>query len=88
MANVLGTNPVGDVQQIKSKRPRKGAPALTADQLRDLLARLRASEYCREHDLVDPFTLFIATGLRRCELLAMRGSDFDETAERSRSRAK
>jgi integrase len=59
----------------------KGAPALTAEQLRDLLAGLRASEYCREHDLVDPFTLFIATGLRRCELLALRWSDFDETAE-------
>ena len=45
MANVLGTNPVRDVQHIKSKRPPKGAPALTAEQLRDLLARLRASKY-------------------------------------------
>jgi integrase len=58
----------------------RSAPALTAEQLRDLLAGLRASEFCREHDLVDPFTLFIATGLRRCELLA-RWSDFDEAAE-------
>jgi integrase len=80
MANVLGTNPVRDVQQIKSKGPPKGAPALTADQLRDLLARLRASEFCHEHDLVDAFTLFIATGLRRCELLALRWSDFHEAA--------
>jgi integrase len=80
MANVLGTNPVRDVQQIKSKRPPKGAPSLTADQLRDLLAALQASDYCREHDLVDLFTILIATGLRRCELLALRWSDFDETA--------
>jgi hypothetical protein len=43
MANVLGTNPVRDVAQIKSKRPPKAAPALTADQLRELLAKLRAS---------------------------------------------
>jgi integrase len=41
---------------------------------------LRASDYCREHDLVDPFTLLIATGLRRGELLALRWSDFDETS--------
>jgi integrase len=80
MANVLSTNPVRDVQQIKSKRPPKGAPALTADGLRSLLAKLRASEYCREHDLVDPFALLIATGLRCGELLALRWSDFDETS--------
>ena len=80
MANVLGTNPVRDVQQIKSKRPPKGPPALTADQLRNLLARLRASEYCRERDVVDPFTILVATGLRRSELLALRWSNFDETA--------
>jgi hypothetical protein len=64
LANVLRTNPVLDVQQIKSKRPPKGAPALKADQLRDLLRGLRASEYCRERDLADPFTILIATGLR------------------------
>lgn len=80
LANVLSTNPVRDVQQIKSKRPPKGAPSLTADQLRDLLVRLRASEYCREHDLADPFTILVATGLRRCELLGLRWSDLDETA--------
>jgi integrase len=79
MANVLGANPVREVQPIKSKRPPKGAPALTADQLRDLLTKLRTSEYCRKHDLVGPFTLFIATGLRRGELLGLRWSDFDET---------
>jgi integrase len=80
LANVLGTNPVRDVQQIKSKRPPKGAPSLTADQVRDLLVRLRASEYCREYDLADPFTILVATGLRRCELLGLRWSDLDETA--------
>jgi integrase len=79
MANVLGANPVREVQPIKSKRPPKGAPALTADQLRDLLTKLRTSEYCRKHDLVGPFTLFIATGLRRGELLGLRWIDFDET---------
>ncbi len=76
LANVLGTNPVRDVQQIKSKRPPKGAPSLTAEQLRDLLVRLRASEYCREHGLADPFTILVATGLRRCELLGLRWGDF------------
>jgi integrase len=80
MANMVPANPVRDVQPIKSKRPSKGAPALTTDQLRDLLAALRSSEYCRQRDLVDPFTLFIATGMRRGELLGLRWSDFDEAA--------
>jgi hypothetical protein len=57
MANMLGANPVREVQPIKSKQPPKGAPALTADQLRDLLTKLRTSGYCQNHDLVGPFTL-------------------------------
>lgn len=77
MANVLPANPVRDVQPIRSNRPPKGAPALTTDQLRALVAALRSSEYCRQRDLVDPFTLFIATGMRRGELLGLRWSDFD-----------
>ena len=78
--NVLGANPVRDVQCIKSKRPPKGAEALTATQLRDLLIKLRASETCRKRDLTDPVTLLIATGLRRSELLALRWCDFDAGA--------
>lgn len=78
--NVLGANPVRDVAMIKSKRRPQGATALTADQLRDLFNRLRASEDCRKKDLVDPVTLLIATGLRRSELLGLRWSDFDPAA--------
>ncbi len=44
------------------------------------MAGLRASDYCREHDLADPFTILIATGLGRGELLALRWSDYDESA--------
>lgn len=80
MANVLVANPVRDVALIKSKRPPKGAPALTAEQLRDLLVRLRGSDYCQKYDLADPFTVLIATGLRRGELLALRWHDYDEAA--------
>lgn len=39
----------------------------------------RKRRCCRKHDLVGPFTLFIATGLRRGKLLGLRWSDFDET---------
>ncbi len=39
---------------------------------------VRASKYCRKHDVIDPITLFIATGVRLSELLALRWSDFDE----------
>ncbi|MDT5152636.1 MAG: hypothetical protein QOI01_4369 [Mycobacterium sp.] len=77
MANVLGSNPVRDVETIKSKHRPQGATALTADQLRALLERLRASEECRTLDLVDPITLLVATGLRESELLGLLWSDFD-----------
>jgi integrase len=53
---------------------------LTANELRDLLAKLRASEKCQRHDLLDPITLFIATGLRISELLGLQWADFDESA--------
>ena len=79
LANVIGTNPVRDVSGIKLDRP-QGATALTADEVRELLKKLGASEYCRQHDLVDPITLFIATGLRRSELLGLRWADFDADA--------
>lgn len=77
MASVLSANPVRDVQPIRSKAQPKGATALTGDQLRRLLSELRASEYCRERDLVDPITVFIATGLRPSELFGLRWADFD-----------
>ncbi len=78
--NVLAANPVRDVQSINSKGHPRGAEALTATQLRDLLVKLRASDTCRKRDLVDPITVLIATGLRRSELLALRWSDFDADA--------
>lgn len=69
-----------DVTTIKSKSKPKRATAITADQLRDLLAKLPANDYCQRHDLVDPITLFIATGTRRSELLGELWTDFDENA--------
>ncbi|OBH40528.1 integrase [Mycobacterium intracellulare] len=80
MASVLSANPVRDVQPIRSKAQPKGATALTGTQLRELLGELRASEYCRERDLVDPITVFIATGLRPSELFGLRWADFDAEA--------
>ena len=38
MANVIGANPVRDVSPIRSKTGPKGSTALTADELRNLLA--------------------------------------------------
>ena len=51
MAGVLGTNPVRDVAPISSQQRPKGATALTAAELRDLLAKHGESKYCRDHDL-------------------------------------
>jgi integrase len=80
MASVIGTNPVRDVSAIKSKSRPKGAAALTADALRGLLVNVVASEYCQRHDLVDPITVLIASGLRRSELLGLTWKNFDEAA--------
>lgn len=80
MANVIGANPVRDVSPIRANAKPKGATALTATELRGLLAQLRASEACQRHDLVDPITLFIATGLRISELLGLYWSNYDDAA--------
>jgi integrase len=77
MANALGSNPVRDVQPLRSKTQPKGAVGLTAEQLRSLLQKVQVSQYCRDHDLVDPITLLVATGLRRSELLGIRWVDYD-----------
>jgi integrase len=76
MANVIGSNPVREVAPIRSKTQPKGARAMTADELRGLLNKLRESEACQRHDLVDPIILFVATGLRISELLGLRWSDY------------
>jgi integrase len=78
--DVLGSNPVTQVSRIESDRKPKGAPALDAAALRDLLGKLGASLACQAADLIDPVTLLAATGLRRSELLALRWADYDETA--------
>lgn len=78
LAEVLTSNPARDVSPIQKKKP-KGAPPLTADGLRDLLTRLRACEKCQEYDLVDPMTMFIATGARISEVLGWWWADFSAT---------
>jgi hypothetical protein len=52
--NVLAANPVRDMQLIRSTSTPTGAEALTADQLREPLIKLRVSETCAKSDLVDP----------------------------------
>jgi integrase len=65
---------------LRSMRNATGATALTADELRGLLAKLATSQYCRDHDLVGPITMLIATGLRRSEMLGLRWADYDAEA--------
>jgi integrase len=77
---VITTNPVRDLSPIKPKTPSQGAEALTAERLRELLATLQASELCHRRDLVDPVTVFMATGLRRAELLGLLWEEFDADA--------
>ena len=63
---------------MRGKARPKGAPALRGEELRGLLAKLRASDAVQRHDLLDPNILFIATGLRISELLGLYWTDFDE----------
>ncbi|GJJ22256.1 site-specific integrase [Mycolicibacterium mageritense] len=77
MADVLSVNPARDVSPMQSKKKRaSGAKALTGDELRNMMTQLRESELCQRYDLVDPITLFVATGLRISELLGLRWDDF------------
>ncbi len=78
MATVLGANPVRDVSPISAKESTNGAVSLTGQQLKALLSAIRESEYCQSRDLSDPIAIFIATGLRRSELLGLRWADFNE----------
>ncbi len=80
MADVLDANPVNEVGRIESTQPTKGAPSIPTVTLPGLLAALRGSDFCVKHDLVDPFTLLLGTGVRRSELLAIRWEDIDDVA--------
>jgi integrase len=47
---------------------------------RKILMRPGSTNRGQANDLANPFTILVATGLRRCELLGLRWSDFDESA--------
>ena len=73
--NVLAANPVRDVQLIRSTSTSTptGAEALTADQLREPLIKLRVSETCAKSDLVTrSFAVAMLTHRRK---LPSRGSN-------------
>jgi hypothetical protein len=55
MAGAPGANPARDISPISQPRA-KGAHPLTIEQLRTLLAKLRASDYYGKRDQVDPVT--------------------------------
>ncbi|BCP14858.1 phage integrase [Mycobacterium paraintracellulare] len=80
MAGVLQSNPGRDLAPIKSKTKPKGAKALESDEARELLAKLRTSEFCQRHDLVDPIIMLLGTGLRRSEVLGLLWENWDEAA--------
>lgn len=98
-AEAIDRNPVVDASPISAGQPPKGAPAVSAEQLVDLLTGMRTStaiyaegrtiaDYCRDADLVDPITLFIGTGLRRSEVMALRWVDVDEDSNTATIRGK
>lgn len=76
--DVLAVNPALQVSVIESDAPPKGAPDLQGFELRALVEKLKASEVCKQKDLIDPILVFIATGFRRSELLALRWEDYND----------
>ncbi|MGB3772867.1 MAG: site-specific integrase [Rhodococcus sp. (in: high G+C Gram-positive bacteria)] len=79
IADVLDANPINEVGRIESRRPARGAPSISTVTLPELLTGLRESAFCTQNDLADPFTLLLATGMRRSELLAIRWVDINES---------
>jgi integrase len=79
LADAIDRNPVQGIE-VRAKRRPKGAPALTGDQLRELVEKVQASEDCRRRDLADPIVVLAATGLRRSELLGLRWGDYSARA--------
>ena len=80
MGNVSSTKAIRDVSAPAAKSQLKVATALTAEQLRRVLADVSASERYRDNDLVDPIIVLAATGLRESELVGVRWIDFDADA--------
>ncbi|MGV9794438.1 tyrosine-type recombinase/integrase [Gordonia sp. NPDC003422] len=69
-------NPVRDVKVVtKRAKPR----ALTVEQVRDMLAGLRADDKAVRADLPDLVSVLAATGVRFGEALALRWADLDLT---------
>jgi integrase len=79
MAGTIPTNPVRDVKALRPTHgvKSKGAKPVETASLGSLMEKLKASEFCQRHDLVDPITMLIVTGLRRSELLGLRWSDYE-----------
>jgi integrase len=80
----LAANPVREVGALESKRARKRpakSRALTADQVKDLLAKLDADEVAIQQDLPDLVRFFLGTGERTGEALAAHWPDLDEVAK-------
>jgi integrase len=79
MAGAVTTNPVRELGVRRKKKGVKvrGAPALTVDQLRDLLREISQSPVCAAKDLTDAVIVLAGTGMRRGELLALRWCDVD-----------
>ena len=78
--DVLAANPVAQVSRIESDRKPKGAPSLGCSAAARPAGPYAGIGGVPAADLVDPIIMFIATGLRRSELFALRWEDFDETA--------
>jgi hypothetical protein len=68
------------VQPPRSKTQPKGAVGLTADQLRDLLQKLQASKFCRDHDLGGSDHVINRHWFLQSELLGLRWIDDDDAA--------
>ena len=81
MANVLAATRCATCSP-SSRRPAEGRHGVDCRAAPRAAGKLRASDACQRHDLVDPITLLIATGLRISELLGLLWTDFDEDAAR------
>lgn len=71
-----GTNPMRDVGTVK-KNPKRKVQALEAEQIKDWLTKLDASDYAKGQDLPDISRMLLATGVRIGELLGIHWEQVD-----------
>ncbi|SDS01978.1 Site-specific recombinase XerD [Brevibacterium sandarakinum] len=76
----ISRNPVRDVERIAQPKGKKGAAAVSPDDLPDLMGKLRQAPTLVEQDTVELLDFMVASGWRVGEACALKASSIDFSA--------